>query len=263
MAFLQVQFRSAALELWCSANVLLPASAGRAQGREIPVLYLLHGLSDDHSAWMRRTALERQVEALAPEFAVVMPAVDRSFYTDKKHGNKYWTFVSRELPQIMASMFPLSNKREDTFAAGLSMGGYGAMKLMLNQPERFLACASFSGACDLRWHLAEAGRQDPLWEEMADIFGTEEDYIGSVGNLYAQSEKAVRGKLVPKLYMACGTKDFLYEENLAFYAHLKNIGYPVSWEATPGREHTWDYWDEQVQVALKWFVELRRKAKGR
>jgi putative tributyrin esterase len=263
MAFLQVQFRSQALGLWCSANVLLPAAAARAQGREIPVLYLLHGLSDDHSAWMRNSAIERHLEYYAPEFAVIMPAVDRSFYADKKHGNKYWTFVSQELPEIMASMFPLSNKREDTFAAGLSMGGYGVMKLMLNQPERFLACASLSGACDLRWHLAESGRQDPLWDEMADIFGMEADYIGSVGNLYALTEKVVKGKTIPPLYMACGTKDFLYEENLAFLAHLKKTGYPVTWEATPGRAHTWDYWDEQVQVALKWFAGLRQEAKRR
>ena len=107
------------------------------------MLYLLHGLSDDHTAWLRYTSIERY--ATARGLAVVMPAVHRSFYADEAHGHAYWHFVSEELPAIVAAFFRLSERREDTFVAGLSMGGYGALKLGLHHPERFAAVASLSG----------------------------------------------------------------------------------------------------------------------
>lgn len=261
MAFLELRFPSDSLGLCCSVNVILPKSDVAAQKRNIPTVYLLHGLSDDHTIWMRQTSVERHVEALAPDFAVVMPAVDRSFYSDMKHGNKYWTYISRELPSILSSLFPLSARREDTFVAGLSMGGYGALKLAMNQPERFLACASFSGACEMGARLSSQNA-DPAWmEEMNNIFGSEEDFARSANDISWQAEEVSKGKHIPQIYMACGTKDFLYENNLFFLDRLKKLGLPVRWEATPGREHTWDYWDEQIQVALKWFAELREGAK--
>lgn len=258
MAFLQVQFQSEALGLACSANVIMPQAKTRAQAREIPVLYLLHGYSDDHSIWMRRTAVERYVETLAPEFAVVMPAADHSFYTDMKRGNRYWTYISEELPAVISSMFPISAKREDTFAAGLSMGGYGALKLALNQPGRFLACASFSGVCDMGQRLKGLNMSEAFNREVADTFGSEEEFRGSVNDLAFQAEKAASDGLIPQIFMACGTDDFLYENNLSFLGHLRKLGIPVKWEATPGRAHSWDYWDEQILAALKWFVEMRK-----
>lgn len=98
-----------------------------------PTLYLLHGLSDDDSIWLRRTSIERYVAQMG--IAVVMPQVHRSFYTDMAAGGQYWTFISEELPALARSFFPLSAKREDNFVAGLSMGGYGALKLGLRKPE--------------------------------------------------------------------------------------------------------------------------------
>jgi S-formylglutathione hydrolase FrmB len=97
------------------------------------VLYLLHGLSDDDTAWLRRTSIERYVSELG--LAVVMPQVHRSFYSDELHGLRYWTFLSDELPQLVDSFFHVSTRREDTFVAGLSMGGYGALKWALRQPS--------------------------------------------------------------------------------------------------------------------------------
>lgn len=257
MAFLQVQFPSKALGLCVSVNVILPQSTTPAKERKIPTVYLLHGLSDDHTVWMRHTSVERHANQLAPEFAVVMPAVDRSFYADMKHGNRYWTYVSEELPEVMASIFPLSSKREDTFVAGLSMGGYGALKLALNQPERFCACASFSGACNMGTRLKGIDIDPNLMIEMENIFGSPEEFSHSVNDLAWQAEQVSNRKPIPQIYMACGTDDFLYQNNLMFLEHLQKLGMPVSWEATPGRSHTWDYWDEQIQVALKWFGEIR------
>ena len=118
MALLHCDFFSDALGLCSSMDVILPQAppGTRARGRRLfPTLYLLHGLSDDHTIWQRRTSIERYVADLP--LAVVMPAVGRSFYTDMAHGLRYWTFVSEELPALCRSFFPLSARREDTFVS--------------------------------------------------------------------------------------------------------------------------------------------------
>src|SRR5687767_5064296 len=147
MAFFDCHFFSDTLAMTVSTHVLIPQQSKGQIGIEsgparetYPTLFLLHGLSDDHTIWTRRTSIERY--ATAKNIAVVMPAVGRSFYQDMASGPRYWNFVSEELPGIMRQFFPLSSKREDTFAAGLSMGGYGALRLGLARPEKFAAAAS-------------------------------------------------------------------------------------------------------------------------
>src|SRR3954447_14294757 len=144
MALLRCDVFSDALSLSTSLTVILPqptrtqiGMTGDAGEDPPPVLYLLHGLSDDDTIWLRRTSIERYVAPLG--LAVVMPQVARSFYTDEAHGNRYWTFLSEELPLLARSFFHLSDRREDTFVAGLSMGGYGAAKWALRHPDRFAA----------------------------------------------------------------------------------------------------------------------------
>ena len=146
MAFTEFHYYSETLEIDVSVNVILPETRIMAQqeGKPLPTLYLLHGLSDDHTHWVRQTRLE--FYARKYRLAIIMPCVNRSFYTDMKRGAKYFTFVSEELPRVMEMYFPLSSRREDRFAAGLSMGGYGATKLGLRLPERYAAIASLSGA---------------------------------------------------------------------------------------------------------------------
>ena len=115
---------------------------------QFPTLYLLHGMSDDHTAWQRFTAIERHVSHL--NLAVVMPTTHLGWYTDMEYGNRYWTYLTQQLPGICRSFFHgMSDKREDTFIAGLSMGGYGAFKAALGAPETFCAGASLSGALDI------------------------------------------------------------------------------------------------------------------
>ena len=111
MALIHCDFFSHVLGLCCSMDVILPQRpvAGEATPEPFPTLYLLHGLSDDHTIWQRRTSIERYVADL--RLAVVMPAVGRSFYTDMAHGLRYWTFVSEELPAICRGLFPLSARR--------------------------------------------------------------------------------------------------------------------------------------------------------
>jgi S-formylglutathione hydrolase FrmB len=247
MALIQCDFFSETLQLSTSMNVILPQPA-RAR---YPVLYLLHGLSDDHTIWLRRTSIERYVDPLG--LAVVMPAVHRSFYSDMAHGNRYWTFVSRELPALARGFFPISSSRADTFVAGLSMGGYGAFKLALSFPQRFAAAASLSGALDQAGPAPQDA--DPAMRaEMENIYGDLDKLAGSpndVMHLARQVAKSTGSK--PRLYQCCGTEDFLYDQNLRFRDQAIELSLDLTYEEGPG-EHEWGYWDRMIQRVLAWLT---------
>jgi putative tributyrin esterase len=254
VALIQCDFFAHSLGLCSSMNVILP-QAGKtlladlpAKRKAYPVLWLLHGMSDDHTIWQRRTSIERYADAHG--IAVVMPAVARSSYTDMASGLPYWTFVSEELPAIARSFFPLSDKREDNFVAGLSMGGYGAFKLALRCPERYAAAASLSGALNM---AVSAKRGTKEWvREKRLIFGNLDKLPGSDNDLMALAEKvaAAKGAKLP-LFQWCGTEDFLYQDNLAFRDHARKLGLDLTYEEGPGT-HEWKYWDTMIQRVLDW-----------
>ncbi len=255
MALIHCDFFSETLGMCSSVYVILPQEtkgqvgmAGRTRGRRHPVLYLLHGYSDDHTIWLRRTSIERYVAPLG--LAVVMPAVHKSFYTDMAQGDRYWTYISRELPSLCRRFFPISSRREETFAAGLSMGGYGGFKLALRQPQRFAAAASLSGALDV---VARVPRQPANRQtEFSRTFGDLRKLPGSDNDLFhLASRLAASGKPRPKLFQCCGTEDFLYDENLRFRDHLGGLGLDLTYEEGPGA-HEWGYWDANIQRVLAW-----------
>jgi len=241
MALFQCNFSSVTLEISASMNVIIPQGEKR---RPLKTLYLLHGLSDDHTIWCRRTSIERYADAYG--IAVVMPAVNRSFYADMEHGAKYWTFVSEELPNLARSFFPLSERREDNFAAGLSMGGYGALKLGLSHPERYAAVASLSGAVDVNRLVAEGFGGD-----IKNIVGDAKSVAGTSIDLFALAERVASQPGAPLLYQCCGTEDFLYEDNVRFRDHCRKLGLPLTYEEEPG-DHEWGYWDLKIQKVLSW-----------
>lgn len=258
MAFLDFHFFSEALALTCSAHVILPqptmqqiGMTGGLEREKYPTLYLLHGLSDDHTIWTRRTSIERY--AAAKNLAVVMPAVGRSFYQNMPNGANYWTFISEELPALCQRYFPLSTAREDNFAAGLSMGGYGAMRLGLARPDKFAAVASLSGALDLNKRLREAGKPGSRISraEWIGIFGAslqtppESDLW-----LLAQTTASMPGPK-PTIYLSCGTEDPLIEDSRTFHRQLKAANLPSTYHEAPG-DHEWGYWDAQIQRVLDW-----------
>ncbi|MDR0929103.1 MAG: esterase family protein [Oscillospiraceae bacterium] len=248
MALLQVHFRSQVLQLNMMMDVILPERpCPRPDGRW-PTLYLLHGIGGDHTVWQRRTLIERYVEKR--DVAVVMPEVHRSFYTDMRHGGRYWTYISEEVPQLCERMFPLSPERADRYVAGLSMGGYGAMKMGLRCPDRFAAAASLSGAVDVASiEVNERGEADVSFFE--DIFGDHEAMRAHGDDLCAVAEDLIaQGAAVPRLYMACGTEDFLLSNNRGF---MRRYGEALSitYEEGPG-SHTWDFWNEYILKVLDW-----------
>ena len=251
MAFFDCHFFSETLALSVSAHVILPQSPA-AKRRLHPTLFLLHGLSDDHTMWTRRTSIERY--AAERNLAVVMPAVGRSFYQDTAGGARYWTFLSEELPAVMRSFFPLSEKRADNFAAGLSMGGYGALRLALSQPEKFAAVASFSGALDYVRRLREAGKprsriSKAEWDSVA---GPAADAEGTASDLFHLANRAAsRRGPKPAVWLSCGTEDDIISDTRAFHRHLDALGWKHHHEESPGA-HDWAYWDAQIQRAIAW-----------
>lgn len=249
MAFMEVHFPSEVLGLKTSMHVILPhRPCTRPDGRW-PVLYLLHGLSDDHTVWTRKTSIERYVEEM--DLAVVMPAVQRSFYADMKHGMKYWTFISQELPEICERMFPVGNTKGTRFAAGLSMGGYGALKLGLVCPGRYAAVASLSGSPDMRGFALSSDYDVERGQFFIDAFGMPDEMEGTINDLPAVARRVIAsGAALPRFYMACGTEDFLYENNQGFLAEFGDA-LNVAYEEGPGA-HTWAFWDAYIQRVLEW-----------
>lgn len=255
MIRMRTDFFAESLGMGTSMVVLMPqAAAGigmegsdvaaeAAHERGVPVLYLLHGLSDDCTIWERRTSIERY--ATEKGIAVVMPEVRRSFYTDEAVGERYWTFVAEELPQLIARTFRVSTAREDTFVAGLSMGGFGAFKLALNHPDRFAAAASLSGALDpssLSLDLNTGHLAERVWAG-AEITGTADDLLG----LLRRADPAT----LPALFLDCGTEDQLLDHNRRFIDTADERGVELASRLRPGA-HTWEFWDQGIQDVLDW-----------
>ncbi len=230
-------------------TVLLPQPAagqiglaGVAGDDPPPVLYLLHGLSYDETIWLRRTSIERY--AAERGLAVVMPRAGRSFYLDEAHGEAYWTFLSQELPSLVGRFFRVSERRADTFVAGLSMGGYGAFRWALREPHRLAAAASLSGVLDLAGVLDQGLRQ-----EVPHAFG-DRPVAGTDDDLFALLERADPARL-PALYLACGTEDDLLPGNRAFVERAQRGTVPLTVDLRPG-SHDWAFWDTEIQHVLAW-----------
>lgn len=263
MALIHCHFFSQVLGLMSTMSVILPdpgtleaTVTPKKRQVQYPTLYLLHGLSDDHTAWQRHTAIERYVQGM--NLAVVMPGADRSFYTDMVAGKRYWTYISEEVPAMARHFFPLSEDRNKNYVAGLSMGGYGAFKLALTYPERYAAAASLSGALDVV-RLAQAEKSAGQYE-LEHIFGEVSALTGSSNDLFSLVEQiAGEGRPRPNLYQWCGMEDFLYADNVRFREHTKSLGLAVTYEEGPGG-HEWSCWDAQIQRVLSWLPDAPKKA---
>lgn len=258
MALIQFEFRSETLGIASQINVVFSQEikTQRGNSHRSPVLYLLHGLSDDHSSWLRKSCIERYAEAY--DLVVVMPGVHRSFYRNTHAGHRYFDYLSSEVPELCKSYFPISETPEETFVAGLSMGGYGAFKLALSQPQNYAAAASLSGALDLS---ALAHHREELLPEWASVFGPENTLAGTEDDLlHLAATSAASGVALPKLYQCCGTEDYLYPANQNFRAQAQKQGLPLDYYEGPG-DHEWGYWDREIQNVLEWLPLERLETK--
>ena len=259
MAFIELHYHSDALKTAVTVNVLIPEKAKTLIGMDgketenYKTLYLLHGLSDDQTIWMRRTSIERY--AIERGIAVVMPNVGRSWYTDTAYGGNYFTFVTEELPRVCRSYFKgMSEKREDTLIAGLSMGGYGAIKAALRCSETYGGCASLSGAFDI-----SGARRLALLNEWQGVFDFNmkdpSELSGTEHDIYALARKNKNnGVAFPKMYLWCGTSDKLLGANQSFRDLLVQLEVEHLYEESEGN-HSWKWWDLHIQDALDYLLD--------
>lgn len=252
MAFIHCKFSSVKLQKATEVYVVLPEEPMLSK-KKLPVVYLLHGLSDDASMWSRRSSIERY--ACERGFAVVMPDGGRSFYINPKEGAPYGDFIEEELPAFVRAAFPVSEKREENFIAGLSMGGYGALRCALAHPDRFAAAAGLSGVADISSFRSRQAAlpEEAVWKEMHHLFGNS---VADELNLFKLAEKVPVSRQ-PHIFMACGTEDFLYEDNRKLRQHFLKLGWRnYHYEEGPGA-HTWAFWDAWIPKALDFFLETR------
>lgn len=257
MALIDLKIYSESLGMQTEVYVVIPqrSSAGEigidnnAKAEKYKCLYLLHGLSDDHTIWLRRTSIERYATEYG--ICVVMPCGGKSFYTDMKYGMKYYTYIAKELPRIIREFFNVSDKREDNYIAGLSMGGYGALKIGLRECDSFCAAAALSPVIDLHF----AGERN---EWLTSIFG-EDGQIPKEEDVLYLVEKQDKNPNKPRIYVGIGTEDFLYEDNVKFRKKMKKLHYDFTYRESPG-VHNWAFWDEYIQYVLKWMLEEKQEA---
>lgn len=244
---IKLNFRSNKLQKSTNVNIVMPEPHAISD-KPYKVLWLLHGLSDDESIWVRQTSIERY--ATEYNIAVIMPDIDRSWYTDTAYDSMYFSYLTEELPKACFDMFAcLSQKRENNIIGGLSMGGYGALKASLTCPEKYGACISLSGALDITRKNMYCNVN-----EWRSIFNFELknpcELEGTVHDLFYLATKDKNdGKAFPKIYMWCGTEDSLIVASDQFSAHLNELGVSHTYETSEGN-HSWPWWDKHIVSGL-------------
>ena len=262
VAHMHGSFYSQALKRQAELSVLLPdyyGEPGAKKGHPIqgnfPVLYLLHGYNSDHSTWSLMTQLAFYVRNLP--LAIVMPSGYNSYYANSHSGHlRYFDYLTEELPTLLHNWLSLSNAREDTFIGGLSMGGFGSLVNGLRHPEIFGCITALSSALikeKILHAVEEPGHDFFTKRQYETMFGVDriEDYSGSVNDYEALADSLKDAEVKPKIYMACGTEDSLFDANVAFKDRLIADGFDLTWEEGPG-VHNWAFWDAYIEKAINW-----------
>lgn len=224
-------------------------------------LFLLHGYTGSSTDWLYHTPAANL--SMKYNLAVVFVNGDISFYLDREAtGMKYASYVGQELPDYLHATFGIANDAQDTLIGGNSMGGFGAIHTALTWPERF------GGAFGLSTALVINALKDrrPEDDRTADMLFSNYAYYAETFGPTAEApetdknpEVLIRklkadGKTIPRLYMACGTEDFLIRENREFQEFLRKEEVPVRYEEGHGI-HDWEYWNTKFETALRYLLE--------
>ncbi len=241
MALITLRFESACLGKNVAVNIIRPEN--KCNG----VLYLLHGLSDDESIYLRRSSIERYAEK--KNLMVVMPNGDRYFYTDTPGCGQYFSFITKELPEVLKNTFAnFPTEREKTYIGGISMGGYGSLKAALRCPWQYSSVLCLSGAFDICSMAENSFLGGKAWWQ--SILGDIDCARNSDEDVFALAEKRkAEGATLPRITMWCGESDFILDHSRRMYKHLLDLGYDVTYTETPG-SHCWDSWDAVLAKLL-------------
>ncbi|MGI6767929.1 MAG: alpha/beta hydrolase [Bacilli bacterium] len=243
MAIVSLTTYSLKLKMNTLITLIIPDSPNMDKPMsERKVLWLLHGLSDNATAWIVRTRIE--MYAAKHGIIVIMPSFDRSFYFDDVNGMDYFSHLTQELPEYFEKVFGLSRKKEDNFIAGLSMGGYGALKAGLTYPEQYFAAASFSGviALEVLANFRDTQREKEfpfIIEEFKNLKTSKNNPV----NLLALNKDI-------KLYVSCGLQDELLSASKIFEERAKSLGVEAEFVYRNGG-HDWFFWDEEIENFLR------------
>lgn len=266
MAQLKVDFMSKVLMRTVSINVILPVDKVLFGKEEIikpfKTLYLLHGIFGNNNDWISGTRIESWAQE--KNIAVVMPSGENKFYINNEYTcERFSDFIGEELVDMTRKMFNLSNRREDTFIAGLSMGGYGAIINGLKFSNTFGCIAGLSSALILEDVLSDnegisaimGGRQyyTGIFGDLSKLRGSDKDYE-------ALAKELSKRPNTPKMYLCCGTEDPLIDANRKFRDLLIDNNFDVTYMEGPG-EHNWYFWDEYILKVLQW-LPLNEGSKG-
>lgn len=256
MALIQFSFLSPTI----GKNVQIYAAVPEMNhfpGEKLKTVWLLHGWSGDYTDWTRQTGIERYADAR--HIAVIMPDASTSFYADMAYGPAYFTYLTKELPEYMRKVLPLSDKREDNFVGGLSMGGYGALKIGLACPEMYAAigCLSAGNIPEGFKEQAKTAREGWL-RTMNIIYGDlfPDNMMGSVNDAYFLADKILKEKLpAPRIYHLWGDNDVAKrtaESMCKYFEAIEGNPFDYQWHLYPGK-HDWELWDAHVEEMLDYF----------
>ncbi len=260
MSLVQFNFESEYLNNNHTVSIILPDKPRNITGKDFygsgkkyQVLWLLHGTFGDHSDWIRKSNIE--LYACEKDLVVVMPSGMNANYANWENfsiGYNMYDYLTEELMPLVYNWFPVSDKKEDNFIAGLSMGGTGTLIYALNHPDKFAAAAVLS-CCPFRYGFTNNDKIDGRSKGMVENRGGIEGYLNSYENTWGLVEKLKDDPSLPRFYFTIGTDDFLYEDYLTFKAHAKEIGFDAVFEEVEGYRHEWRFWDLSIQKALTFF----------
>ena len=249
------ELQSALLGRPIDYRVLYPVNYQRGENaqKRFPVLYLLHGFSGHNSNWIERTRLA--LYATHHDVFIVFVEGDNGWYTDSATvpSDKYESYIVQELIPEIEKRFRVSTEREGRAVAGLSMGGYGAIKFGFKYPEKFAFVASMSGAFDAAfWKDSDLKAFESIKQSINKTFGPLNSPTRVSNDLIRLTREASpeRIKALPFVYLDCGTEDFLFQTNRNYSALLAERKIPHEFRQLPG-SHAWTYWDQQIQEILR------------
>src|SRR5437773_4375868 len=243
-----IQFQSKLVNATLPYNVILPPGYRTSTTTRYPVLYLLHGLTGHYSDWLHRTNVADY--AAQYRMIVVMPEGKDGWYTDSASvfTDKYESYILKELIPDVQKRYRTIETRYGRGIAGLSMGGYGALKFGLKSPESFTFAASLSGA------LAPATWTDDDWKNLKSIRDSVFAVFGPLGSetrkkndIFDIVRTMSPGRVpnLPYFYLDTGTEDLFVTTSQDFVVLLRAKKIPHEYRELPGA-HSWVYWDQQI-----------------
>lgn len=264
MALLKLDFYSEKLKRFTTVQVVLPndtpesmTTGNHEYERTMKILYLLHGFSGYSMDWLIGCGLQEL--SVKYNMAIVLPSGDNSFYVDREAtGCAYGSFVGEELIQYITKTLHLSNKKEDVFIGGLSMGGFGAIRLALKYSDNYSKAFGLSSAMLIK----QIEKMQPGEENFVANYAYFRSIFGDLRKLETSENNPVcllkkrkeENKSVPPIYMACGTEDFLLEDNRDFVRTLQEEAIDVEYHESKGT-HNWEFWNEYLEKAIQWILK--------